>query len=175
MPTPAERKALIFLSSVIVLGGATRLYRSNRDVAPVDANSEKALARQISAVDSAIASERSGRKGKRPKTRKKGAPADPAPVPTIIDLDIATAEQIETLRGIGPGLAARIVADRDSLGPFGSLGGFQRVRGVGPALAEKLGTDVTFSGVPRPVNTVVSRRSVVVDPKRKRRRTKEVY
>jgi hypothetical protein len=96
-------------------------------------------------------------------------------MPTVIDLDVATAEQIETLRGIGPGLAARIVADRDSLGAFGSLKGFQRVRGIGPALAEKLGTDVTFSGVPRPVNTVVSRRSVVVDPKRKRRRTKEVY
>lgn len=174
MPTPAERKALIFLSSVIVLGGATRLYRSLREPAPVDEASSRALKFQISAVDSAIAGKRTG--GKRhKKSRKNGAPPDPPTVPSVIDLDLATAGQIETLRGIGPGLAARIVAERDSFGAFGTLEGFQRVRGVGPALAEKLAANVTFSGVPRPVNTVVSRRSVKKDPRRKRSRRKEVY
>lgn len=175
MATPAERKALIFLSSVIVLGGATRLYRSAREPAAVDPLSARALKFQISAVDSAIAAKRSG--GKRPKKSRarKGAPPDPAIAPPIIDLDAATADQIETLRGIGPALAARIVADRDSMGAFGTLEGFQRVRGVGPALAEKLSANVTFSGVPRPVNTVVTRRSVKWDPRRKRSRIKEAY
>jgi competence ComEA-like helix-hairpin-helix protein len=174
MPTPAEKKALIFLSSVIVLGGATRLYRSTLERRPVSSESANALKLQISAVDSAIAHGRGAkiRKSKRP---RKGAPSDPPAVPPVLDLDLATAEQIETLRGIGPSLARRIVADRDSLGAFGSLEGFQRVRGVGPALAEKLAANVTFSGVPRPVNTVVSRRSVMKDPKRKRRRREGVY
>ncbi|MBA3657089.1 MAG: helix-hairpin-helix domain-containing protein [Gemmatimonadaceae bacterium] len=174
MPTPAERKALIFLSSVIVLGGATRLYRSRAEGEPVDRESAAALHRQIAAVDSAIGGKRStGRRKKR--GSKRGAPNNPPLVPLIIDLDVASAAQIETLRGIGPALAARIVADRDSVGAFGSMDAFQRVRGVGPALAGKLGANVTFSGVPRPVNTVVSRRSVKKNPKRKSRRREEVY
>ena len=174
MPTPAERKALIFLSSVIVLGGATRLYRSTRDRPPVSEGSAKALKLQMAAVDSAIANRHGGEKRERSRSLKE-APADPPAVPAILDLDIATAEQIETLRGIGPSLARRIVTDRDSLGAFGSLDGLQRVKGVGPVLAEKLGANVTFSGVPRPVSTVVSRRSVDKSPKRKSRRREEVY
>ena len=173
MPTPAERKALVFLSSVILLGAGTRLYRGSREIRPVDARAAAALKEQMVAVDSAAARHRSGR-SKKVRLRK-GALPDPPPVPAVIDLDRATAPEIETLRGIGPALAARIAADRDSLGAFGSLEGFQRVRGVGPALAEKLAPHVTFSGVPRPVNTVVSRRSVKKDPKRKSRRRPEVY
>ncbi|MEJ7813022.1 MAG: helix-hairpin-helix domain-containing protein, partial [Gemmatimonadaceae bacterium] len=55
---------------------------------------------------------------------------------------------------VGPVLAARIVADRDSLGPFGSLEGLERVRGVGPSLARKLAPHVTFSLTPRPPTVV---------------------
>lgn len=175
MPTPGERKALIFLSSVIVLGGATRLYRSRAEKGPVDPAAAEALRRQIAAVDSAVASKHKGGRRSRKKGSGAKAPADPPVVPSIIDMDVAGTAEIETLRGVGPALAARIVADRDSLGAFGSLDGFQRVNGVGPALAEKLGPHVTFSGVPRPVNTVVSRRSVKKNPERKTRRRKEVY
>jgi competence protein ComEA len=173
MPTPAERKALIFLSLVIILGAGTRLYRSSRATRPMDERAAAALRGQMAAVDSSSARRRAGqsRKG-RP---RHVAPPDPPAVAVMIDLDRAQAPEIETLRGIGPSLAARIAADRDSLGPFGSLEGFQRVRGVGPALAEKLAPHVTFSGVPRPVNTVVSRRSVKKSPKRKSRRRPEVY
>jgi competence ComEA-like helix-hairpin-helix protein len=175
MPTPGERKALIFLSSVIVLGGATRLYRSRTEPGPVDSASAEALRLQIARVDSATASRRSGARRPKKKVRRKGASDDPPSVPAVIDLDRAAAPEIETLRGVGPALAARIVADRDSFGAFGSAEGFQRVKGVGPALAEKLAPHVTFSGVPRPVNTVVSRRSVKKAPGRKPRRKVEGY
>ena len=67
-----------------------------------------------------------------------------------VDLDVASAAEIERLPRIGPVLAARIVADRDSLGPFGSLEGFRRVKGVGPALARTVSSHVTFSLRPRP-------------------------
>jgi competence protein ComEA len=63
-----------------------------------------------------------------------------------VDLDYASATELDRLPGIGPSLAARIVADRDSAGPFGSLEGLQRVRGIGPALATKLSPFVVFSG-----------------------------
>ena len=69
-----------------------------------------------------------------------------------IDIDRATASELEALPRIGPALAKRIVDDRDARGPFGSLEGFQRVRGVGPAMAAALSASVTFSGTPRPSN-----------------------
>jgi competence protein ComEA len=75
-------------------------------------------------------------------------------------MDTSSAELIEKLNGIGPALAARIVADRDSSGPFGSLEGLGRVKGIGPALSAKLAPQVTFSRVPRPQNAVVAPRSV---------------
>lgn len=66
-----------------------------------------------------------------------------------VDLDLAGLEELDRLPGIGPALAARIVADREAKGPFGSLEQLQRVKGVGPALAAKLQPYVTFSLSPR--------------------------
>jgi hypothetical protein len=43
----------------------------------------------------------------------------------------------------------------------------QRVKGIGPSMVEKLGSAVTFSGVPRPTNTVISRPSEVPKARRK--------
>ncbi len=155
MPTPAERKALLFFGVVTFLGGAARFVQAHADARSRPAGAQRALAAHISSVDSALAA-RSGKAGKRGSRR--GA-ARPDTIPSIIDLDTANASQIETLRGIGPMMAERIVADRDSFGAFGSLEGLQRVRGIGPGLAERVSANVTFSGVPRPVNTVIARRS----------------
>lgn len=90
-------------------------------------------------------------------------------VPAIIDLDIASASEIETLRGIGPSLAARIAADRDSLGPFGSLDEVQRVRGIGPKLAAMIAPQVTFSLLPRHPHTV---NESAPAPQRRRRKSR---
>ena len=146
MGTPGERKALLFFGAVIALGGAVRAAKavSGRDDAPPTARA--AIARQIQAVDSV-----------RKKGRKKKAKKPQPVIPAIIDLDVATAEQIETIRGIGPSLAKRIVADRDSLGPFGSLDQLQRVKGVGPKLAARIDSSVTFSLLPRPSTTEITR------------------
>lgn len=57
--------------------------------------------------------------------------------------------EIEALPWIGPVLAERIVQNRDSLGPYGSLEQLQRVYGVGPAMARRLEGRVTFSQTPR--------------------------
>lgn len=66
-----------------------------------------------------------------------------------IDLDVALPEEIERLPRVGPALARRIVANRDSLGPFGSLSGLRRVKGIGPATIDRLEHLVTFSGQTR--------------------------
>ena len=69
--------------------------------------------------------------------------------PEPVDVDLAGVAELDRLPGIGPALAARIVADREAKGPFGSLEQLQRVKGVGPALAAKLQPYVTFSLSPR--------------------------
>jgi competence ComEA-like helix-hairpin-helix protein len=68
--------------------------------------------------------------------RGPGAPAAPAsstapPVPLLIDINIASAAQLELLPAIGPTLAARIVADREANGPFATVDDLGRVRGIG--------------------------------------------
>ena len=73
-----------------------------------------------------------------------GNPARPrrAPEPSLrpgaLELDRATAPEWERLPGIGPSLAARIVADRAERGPFRSPEGLLRVRGIGPRTLERI-------------------------------------
>ncbi len=213
MPTPGERRALIFIAAIAALGVAARGWKElKNDSGGGIASGRGELARQIEAVDSAITSggaKRKGRKKPVSPTAKDSAPVvadsralrrpmlrveqlpeperDPRegyrrrmeaidsaraasvrrqahlsrsgepPLPlsslsrgakrsaTRIDLDIASASEIEALPYVGAALAARIVADRDARGPFGSLDGLTRVRGVGPSLTAKLAAHVTFS------------------------------
>ena len=56
----------------------------------------------------------------------------------LVDLNTATAEQLDTLPGIGPVTAAAIVAWRDANGQFTSVDQLGDVDGIGPARLEKL-------------------------------------
>lgn len=58
--------------------------------------------------------------------------------PAPLDVNRASAAELERLPGIGPALAARIVAYRDSAGDFESVDDLLRVRGIGPALLARL-------------------------------------
>ena len=49
-----------------------------------------------------------------------------------IDLNTATVSELEALPGIGPVIAARIVAHRDRAGMFRSIGQLRDVGGIGP-------------------------------------------
>lgn len=51
----------------------------------------------------------------------------------LININTATAEELETLPGIGEVTAANIVADREENGPFSSIEDITRVSGIGDA------------------------------------------
>ena len=61
-----------------------------------------------------------------------------------LDLDNATAQQLEGLPALGPAMARRIVANRDSFGPFKAIENLRRVRGIGPKTLARLAPLVTF-------------------------------
>ena len=106
--------------------------------------------------------QRAPRIGVEPAITVRPAPRPPRIVPGSgirIDVDRATADELVALPGVGPSLARRIVADRDSNGPFGSLQALGQVRGIGPATLQRLDSLVSFSGTPRPVSDGKAKRS----------------
>ena len=176
MPTPAEKKALVFLACVGLLGASVRALRAVGAVERVPAQDTAALAQQLDAVDSArrvVRGKSSRSRGRHrlppdtlPERGSGGAgrgarrgsdatttPDSPLPTPAL-DVDVASAAQLEALPGIGPALAKRIVEDRDTRGSFGSLANLRRVKGIGPTLAKTLEPLVTFSGTPRPLSAI---------------------
>lgn len=75
-------------------------------------------------------------------------PVDPGlvEVPTVaadeegapIEVNRAGATELERLPGVGPSIAAAIVEERESGGPFGTVDDLQRVPGIGPARVEAI-------------------------------------
>lgn len=63
------------------------------------------------------------------------APGQPTAgaAPGPLDLNEATAAELEALPGVGPALAAAIVEDRQRNGPFAAIEDLDRVSGIGPA------------------------------------------
>ena len=60
-----------------------------------------------------------------------------------INVNTATASELEALPGIGPALAERIVSHREANGPFKSLDDLTDVPGIGKAKLEALRTEAT--------------------------------
>jgi competence protein ComEA len=50
---------------------------------------------------------------------------------SIINLNTATAEQLDSLPGIGPKIAARIIEYRQKNGPFKTIEALMNVKGIG--------------------------------------------
>lgn len=55
-----------------------------------------------------------------------------------INLNTATANQIETIKGIGPKTAARIIKQRNAMGRFTRLEDLLRIKGIGPKTLRRL-------------------------------------
>ncbi len=74
-----------------------------------------------------------------PEPASAGSPQRNAPGPGLIDLNRATPEELESLPGIGPVLAGKIIEGR----PYRTVEELLRVKGIGPATFAKLRELVT--------------------------------
>ena len=121
----AKFAALAVLASIAALGlwlGASRVPRT-AGAAPA-------------APSPSVASEQSGQ------TAAAASPANDRPIaPAIasrIDVNAASQTELESLPGIGPALARRIMDDRERFGPFATVESLTRVKGIGPKTLERL-------------------------------------
>jgi len=56
----------------------------------------------------------------------------------VVNINTASAAELETLPGIGPSLAQRIIEHREAHGPFADPAGIMDVRGIGEATFSKI-------------------------------------
>jgi competence ComEA-like helix-hairpin-helix protein len=137
MPAPGDRRAAVALVLLALAGLAVR-FVTDRTTAP-----------------GAVAYRPSS--GTRPARDSVGARAArlsrPLAAGETVDLDRAGADELVRLPRIGPALAARIVADREQRGPFGSLEALGRVPGLGPATLNGLRPFASFSARPAPAGS----------------------
>lgn len=61
-----------------------------------------------------------------------------------VNINKAGVNELDTLSGIGPALAQRIIDYRNEHGPFTSLEEITEVKGIGPVLLEKIRNDITL-------------------------------
>jgi competence protein ComEA len=84
-----------------------------------------------------------------PRDSRAGRRRDAAvPRSASIDIDRAPAPELMRLPGIGPALAARIIADRGARGRFGGPDGLLRVPGIGPKTLARIRPYLTMAASP---------------------------
>jgi competence ComEA-like helix-hairpin-helix protein len=125
--TPAERRGALVVLGLLALGAAHDLWRLGHP-----------RARELPAAEVAPA-----------------APAALRPAPSDstaaaaggghVDLNRASAEELDALPGIGPVLAERILAYRRAHGPFREPEDLLQVRGIGPRLFARLRSRIALS------------------------------
>ena len=124
------------------LGAAARVLeavhkagaRRRADLAAVN------LAARLTDGEQVIVPRRGGGTGVRPRPARARRPRRPPPV----SLNSGTLEQLETLDGVGPALAQRIIDYRTAHGGFRSLDELDQVSGFGPARMAALHGHVTL-------------------------------
>ncbi len=122
--TPGERRGALTLLVLLLLGTAQDLWQARQP--PVGL--PPVAARSASGVNSVQAPGPAGA----PARAVAALPAGP------VDLNRATAQELDALPGIGPVLAGRIVAHRARVGPFRSREDLFAVQGIGPKLFARL-------------------------------------
>ena len=123
--TDSERKSM--LRAALILGGAALI----RFVVVAPGPAEPLLDGRPSIADSLLAAGDSVVEERERRSR-------PLADGETIDPNVASAEELDRLPGVGASKALRIVRERDENGPFASVEDLARVTGLGPKSVERL-------------------------------------
>lgn len=131
--TDRERKSV--LRAALILGGAALVRFLVFSPGPA----EPVLEGRPSIADSLLAAGDSAMEERERRSR-------PLAAGETIDPNVAAAEELDRLPGVGPSRALRIVREREENGPFASVEDLTRVSGIGPASVERLRPHLRVEG-----------------------------
>jgi competence ComEA-like helix-hairpin-helix protein len=165
--TPAERRALLTLVCLLILGQLASIWqerrreRPDRELAAWLTRMEAARADTAAAsLDSPPPSSRITWAAEAVESAADSAGEETGPAAAVerpeaappgvleggrIRVNDASARDLETLPGIGPSLARRIVEERSARGPFRRPDDLLRVKGIGPKTLRRLIDYVDFA------------------------------
>lgn len=142
--TPAERRGAIVVVVLLALGAAQDLWRASRPLPVAPPGLSGNVASPVEGGEGAT-----GRGGGEDRARDPN-PVAPGGAAVVVDLNRASAIELDALPGVGPVLAGRIIAHRSRHGPFRHPEELLAVRGIGPRLFAKLEPRVTVGPGPSP-------------------------
>jgi competence protein ComEA len=131
--TRTELIAVLVLSTTFLVGAALKLWMPHASTRSVHQSfSYAALDSQFLALSGARP-DSTPAPGRTTERKPKGTPASHG-----ICVNTATATELQQLPGIGPAIAARIVAYRKEHGKFHSIDEVGDVKGIGPRILERI-------------------------------------
>jgi competence protein ComEA len=142
----AVAEVVVHVAGAVAAPGVQRLPAGARVVDAVDAAGGAAPDADLGRINLAavladgqqVYVPRAGESPPAPITPSSGAPDGAAGTVALVDLNTATAAELEELPGVGPTTAGAIIAHREQHGPFGSVDDLLDVRGIGEAKLEQL-------------------------------------
>jgi len=138
-PTTVAGTVVVHVAGAVMASGVYELPAPARTADALTAAGGAAPDADVDALNLA-APLRDGERVYVPVVGEEVPPPPPLAAPTAsavgsepVDLNRASADELDALPGIGPATAAAIVAHRDANGPFASVDDLEQVRGIGPA------------------------------------------
>ena len=125
--TRSEQRVLLFLSATLIVGAGIRWYQQTYPAQPHY---------DYRAIDSSFAVFKETLVADSARKRQLG-PGE------TVNINSASKEELIALPGIGPTLAERILAYRETEGEFGTVDDLQNVKGISKKKLEKLKPHVT--------------------------------
>ena len=149
----AQLRVLLTLAAILLVGLGVREWRAGY---PDTALRLERFDREEAAAPPALAGDSRPARAEAPtptpgandapsRPQPRGAPPPATPDPRPLDLNRATAAELARLPGVGPGLALRILEERERRGRFDSPEALRQVVGVGPKKLAALRELVTVS------------------------------
>lgn len=138
--TSAEASALLFVAVVTLVGITAQHLDAQRAAfgpdhyaALYDELAARSTAADSTEADSTAADSVAAERAEAPARSRSAKPG-----PVRMNLNTASAQQLQRLPRIGPKMAERIIAYREEHGPFARASHVVRIRGIGPKTFEQL-------------------------------------